>query len=72
MKIENGQKIKITKSLSIEAIEEKSFNKLHVENLDGNISEDFFFTHDGKFDFFGPKGPPKSHVITTLEDIPEE
>ena len=54
MNINNGWKIKDEISgLSIEAIDGKYLNHLHIESLDGKMNRDFWFTKDGKFDGTG-------------------
>ncbi len=54
MKIDNDWKTKDAISgLTIEVREGKFLNKLHIENIDGTMNRDFFFTPEGKFDGTG-------------------
>ena len=56
--------------LSIKVQPGKNLDKLHIENLDGTMNRDFWFTKDGEFDGTGSSKTKKDgYKVSYLEGV---
>ena len=56
--------------LSIKVQPGKNLDKLHIENLDGTVNRDFWFTKNGEFDGTGSSIAKKDgHKASYLEGV---